>query len=319
MLKSLFESQRKYLDHFFDHLNHEAAEKVLHHLLQCEGALFFTGVGKSGHIAEKVAATFSSIGAKAYFLNPGNALHGDIGILAEKDICLFFSKSGNSQELVNLIPYVKKRGVFSVAVVSALDSNLAKKADCTVILPVEKEICPFDLAPTTSTAAQLIFGDCLAVSYMQMKNISIADFAANHPGGVLGRKISFKVQDLMLKGELIPQCKPDDLLIHVLHELSQKRCGCLLVADDSNQLQGIFTDGDLRRAIESKGSSALSIPISEFMTRTFKSITPDKLAFEAAHKMEEDLSRLITALPVLEEGKVVGLVRIHDILQKEFP
>lgn len=318
-MKDLFEGQRKYINRFFDEIDLVEVQKILDLLLQSKGAFFFTGIGKSGHIAEKIAATFASMGSRAFFLNPSNALHGDVGCLMPEDLCLLFSKSGNSQELVDLVPYVKKKGAKTVAIVSSSSSKLAKMAHASILLPVEKEICPYNLAPTTSTVIQLIFGDCLAVGYMRAKGFSVNDFSSNHPGGVLGRKISLKVADLMIKGVEVPKCRPKDSLIDVLHELSKKRCGCLLVADDEDRLCGIFTDGDLRRAIELKGTEALSTPILELMTANPKNITQEKLAFEAVQKMEEDPSRLITVLPVLEEGRVVGLIRMHDILQKEFP
>ncbi len=316
MLKTIFEEERGYLNHFFDHIDLPQAEKVLEKLLSCRGMIVLSGVGKSGHIAEKLAATFSSTGTRAIFLDPGKALHGDIGVVGKGDLFLFFSKSGYSRELIDLLPHVQRRGAFTIAVVSALQSRLGCLADLSMVLPVSKEICPHDLAPTTSTAAQLIFGDCLAAGLMRAKNFSVDDFAANHPGGMLGHKITHKVADLMLKGKEIPRARPDAILLSVLHELSQKRCGCLLVIDEENRLSGIFTDGDLRRSLESHGSLALNLPLGELMTALPKWIGPEKLAFEAVQKMEEDPARLITVLPVLEEGKVVGLIRMHDILQK---
>lgn len=317
MLKTLFEDQRKYLNHFFDAIDVVQAEKVLERLLACKGVIIFTGVGKSGHIAEKIATTFSSTGTRSFFLDPVDALHGDIGFVSSQDVLIALSKSGGSQELINLLPHVQKRGSTIIAVSSTPHSKLAKMSDLSIVLPVQREICPYDLAPTTSAAAQLIFGDCLAVALMQAKKFSLNDFAANHPGGLLGRKITFKVADLMLKGDELPLCSPDDSLIDVLHELSMKRCGCLLIVDEKKMLQGIFTDGDLRRAIEMKGAEALRMKLANLMIRSPKSITTDQLAACAVKKMEEDPSRLITVLPVLEEGKVVGLIRMHDILQKE--
>lgn len=317
MLKRLFADQRQYLNHFFDAIDHMQAEKVFNKLLACKGVIILSGVGKSGHIAEKIATTFLSTGTRAFFLSPANALHGDIGFVSPQDIFLILSKSGGSEELINLLPHVQKKGAATIAVVSQANSKLAKMSELSVILPIQREICPYDLAPTTSTAAQLIFGDCLAIALMQAKQFSITDFGANHPGGSLGRKITFKVSDLMLKGEEIPLCKPTDQLLDLLHELSLKRCGCLLVADEKNFLRGIFTDGDLRRAIQAKGPDALRLPISELMTTSPKSISPNQLAIEAVNKMEEDSARLITVLPVLEQGRVVGLIRIHDILQRE--
>lgn len=317
MLKRLFADQRQYLNHFFDSIDPIQAEKVFDRLLACKGVVILSGVGKSGHIAEKIATTFLSTGTRSFFLSPANALHGDIGFVSPQDTFLVFSKSGESEELIHLLPHVQKKGAATIAIVSQANSKLAKICDLAVVLPIQREICPYDLAPTTSTAAQLIFGDCLAIALMQAKKFSMADFGANHPGGSLGRKITFKVSDLMLKGNEIPLCKPRDLLLDLLHELSLKRCGCLLVVDERGFLQGIFTDGDLRRAIQSKGPEALSLPVSELMTPSPKSISPDQLAIEAVKKMEEDPARLITVLPVLEQARVVGLIRMHDILQKE--
>jgi arabinose-5-phosphate isomerase len=314
-MKNLFENQRRQLDYFFDQIDHTAAEKVLERLLACKGSVIFSGVGKSGHIAEKVSATFLSLGTRSFYLNPLNALHGDIGFVSPGDLFIGFSKSGNSQELLELVPHLKKKGASTVAVVSSQQSKLSRICDFTVVLPVQKELCPHDLAPTTSTAAQLIFGDCLAVAYMQAKNFSIAEFSANHPGGFLGKKITLKVADLMLKGKEVPVCSPHSVLADVLHELSVKRCGCLLVADEMQSLKGIFTDGDLRRAIQSKGPEALRCSIAELMTPTPKTIDSGKLAFEAMKQMEEDPQRPVTVLPVIEEGKVIGLLRMHDILQ----
>ncbi len=318
MLKMLFDDQRRYLNHFFDFLDIAAAEKILDKLRACKGIVIFSGVGKSGHIAEKVSATFLSTGTRSFFLAPSNALHGDIGFISQDDLFVCFSKSGGSQELLDLLPHVQKKGAATIAIVSALHSKLAKLCDLSVVLPIQREVCPYDLVPTTSTAVQLIFGDCLAIALMQAKNFSVGDFAANHPSGILGRKITLKVADLMLKEDAIPLCKPTDLLINVLYELSLKRCGCLLVADDRRILKGIFTDGDLRRAIQEEGPDALQMPMSQLMIHPPKSIASNFLAVEAVKRMEEDPTRLITVLPVLEEERVIGLIRMHDILQKEF-
>lgn len=317
MLKGLFEDQRKYLNQFFDQIDTAQADRVLEKLFSCSGTVILCGVGKSGHIAEKLAATFSSTGTRAFFLNPNNALHGDIGFIGPQDVVLLLSKSGNTQELVDLVPHIRRKKALVIAVVSAPRSKLEQMADFTVLLPIEKEICPYNLAPTTSTAAQLIFGDCVAIALMKRKHFSMHDFAANHPGGVLGRKISLRIADLMLKGEKLPCCRPQDTLLEVLHELSNKRCGCLLVMEKSGVLRGIFTDGDLRRAIETKGPQALHLSLEQLMTACPKSIAPNQLAIEAVRLMEENRAHPITVLPVLEQGKVVGLVRMHDILQKE--
>jgi arabinose-5-phosphate isomerase len=317
MLKILLEDQRRYLNHFFDAIDLANAQEILERLFACKGVVVFSGVGKSGHIAEKITATFLSTGTRSFYLSPANALHGDIGFLSSQDVFIALSKSGSTQELLDLLPHVQKKGAATIAVVSAPNSKLAKMSDLSIVLPVEREICPYDLAPTTSTAAQLIFGDCLAIALMQRKQFAMSDFAANHPGGLLGRKITLKVADLMLKESEIPLCRPTDKLMDVLHELSEKRCGCLLVADENRILKGIFTDGDLRRAIQSKGPDALRSSLSELMTLSPKSISPEAMAIEAVKRMEEDPSRLITVLPVLKGGQVMGLLRMHDILQKE--
>jgi arabinose-5-phosphate isomerase len=312
MLKALFAKQQVYLNSFFEQVDAAAAEKVLDQISACRGTVIFSGVGKSGHIAEKVSATFMSIGVRSLFLPPANALHGDVGFVSKEDLFIAFSKSGETEELLALLPHIKKKGASTIAVVSRVGSRLSKLSELTMILPVEKELCPLDLAPTTSTTAQLIFGDCLAIGLMEKKRFSMDGFAANHPGGLLGRKITLKVADLMLKGDAVPMCKKEDLLIDVLHILSAKRCGCLLVVDEAQKLSGIFTDGDLRRAIEMKGSEALKSTVAELMTRAPKTITPELLAQEALRKMEE--TQRVTVLPVLERDVVVGLLHMHDIV-----
>lgn len=315
MLKSLFEDQRRYLNHFFDAIDSAQVEKIFELLLGCKGVIVLSGVGKSGHIAQKISTTFLSTGTRSFYLSPANALHGDIGFVSSEDLFLAFSKSGQSQELIDLLPHVQKKGALTISVVSQAHSKMASVSDFSIVLPVERELCPYDLAPTTSTAAQLIFGDCLAIALMQAKKFSVNDFAANHPAGLLGRKITLKVADLMLKEEAIPTCSPSDLLIAVLHELSVKRCGCLLIVDHNHHLLGIFTDGDLRRAIQAKGADALKSPMASLMTECPKAISAEELAFKAMQRMEEDPAHPITVMPVLQGERVVGLLRMHDILQ----
>ena len=201
MLKTLLENQKTFLNHFFEKVDLNQANQLLEILRNCQGMTIFSGVGKSGHIAEKISTTFLSTGMRSFFLSPANALHGDIGAVSKEDVFICFSKSGGSEELINLLPHVKRKGAKTVVIVSKKNSKLGSLCDLTIYLPVEKEVCPFDLVPTTSSAVQLIFGDCLAVALMQAKNFSIREFAENHPAGLLGRKITFKVSELMLKGE----------------------------------------------------------------------------------------------------------------------
>jgi arabinose-5-phosphate isomerase len=315
MIRTLFEKQRKLLDHFFEMIDISSVEQVFEKLRSASGSVILSGIGKSGHIAQKISSTLLSTGTKSSFLCPANALHGDLGVISAGDVCLFLSKSGESQELIDLLPYVQKKGAFTIAVVSQMESRLAKLADMALRLPVQKELCTFDLAPTISTAAQLLFGDCLAIALMQAKAFSVKDFAFNHPSGFLGRKITLKVSDLMLRGEALPLCKPTDRLMDVLHELSAKKCGCVLICNEYLQLEGIFTDGDLRRGIQSQGADVLQKPLSMLMTRFPLTTSPNLLVFDAMRQMESDASRLVTTLPVTENGILMGLLRMHDVLQ----
>jgi arabinose-5-phosphate isomerase len=314
MLREIFQEQRRLLDHYFAHLDAPAAEAFLRACLKCQGLLVFTGVGKSGIIAEKIAMTLVSTGTKALYLPPVNFLHGDIGILTENDLLIFLSKSGETEELLNLVPHARRRRTPILSLVSNPRSRLAQASDLFVCLPVEKELCPFGLAPTTSTTAQLLFGDALAVGLMAEKKITAEDFARSHPRGALGKKLTLTVKDLMLKGDQVPFCHPGERLIDVLVELSNKKCGCLLVVDRKKHLLGVFTDGDLRRALQSQGSSALTHPVETLMTVAGLTTTQDTMAWDAMKLMQHDPNRWVMVLPVVEEGCVVGILRMHDII-----
>jgi arabinose-5-phosphate isomerase len=315
MLSKLFSDQKKYISHFFDGIDLPRAEQMLQLLQGCAGTLFFTGVGKSGLIAEKVATTMTSTGTRAHYMPPVDALHGDLGSFSSKDVLIVLSKSGESDELLSLIPYVRNKGVTTIAWVSRPNSRLERATDHSMLLPLERELCPFDLAPVTSAAVQLLFGDILAVALMQSKRFTLEDYARNHPAGRIGKRIVMRVRDLMLTDHALPLATPSDTLGSKLVELSDKRCGCLLLTDDQNQLQGIFTDGDLRRALQTHGAAALDKKLSDLMTTSFRSINADALAWDAMQKMEEDQKRPITVLPVLDSGRVLGLIKMHDILQ----
>lgn len=316
MVASLFKEQRTLIEHFFEKIDLIKTAEILERFFSCRGTLIFTGVGKSGIIANKLAMTMLSTGTKALYISSADALHGDMGMVSKDDLFICLSKSGETKELLDLIPYVRKKGAFLVALVSNPDSKLAKLADLSINLPLKKELCPFNLAPTTSTTLQLIFGDILAVALMQKKAFSLDEYALNHPSGSIGKKIVLKVCDLMLKGPALPICFEEDLLIDVLPVLSSKKCGALLVIDRQNVLKGLFTDGDLRRALEFSGKQALDLPMQKLMVSNFKWIKEDVLAVKALEKMEEDPKKLITVLPVLAEDKTVkGLIRLHDILQ----
>lgn len=315
MLSELLKEQRHNLEYYFDRLDLNEVDKAVRECLNTKGLIVFTGVGKSGIIAEKIAMTMISTGTKALYLPPTNFLHGDIGILSENDLFVLMSRSGETEELLNLIPFAKKRGTRSLAVVSNPSSRLAKQCDLFVNLPFEKELCPFDLAPTTSTTVQLLFGDMLAVALMRSKGFDLSAYALNHPSGTIGKKISVTVDELMFKDEKIPLAKPEDRLIDVLVELSNKKCGALLIVDQHKTFLGIFTDGDLRRALQNQGSVVLEKKLQELMTKTALTVEKDQLAWDAMKIMQKDPKKLVMMLPVLEKDKVVGILHMHELVQ----
>ncbi len=286
-------------------------------LLKSQGYMVFTGVGKSGFVAKKIAATLNSSGTPAFFLSPQDALHGDLGVIRQGDIVFLLSKSGETNELVELCPALRNKGACLVAVVSStIGSRLGRASDIVFCLPELKELCPFDLAPTTSTLSQLIFGDLLSMTLMKKKGITRDDFIKNHPAGRIGKRHIIRVKDLMLTGNAIPKCTESELLADVLVELSNKKCGCICIVDNDNKLLGIFTDGDLRRTIQSEREKAFSIPIGNLMTSGPKVVSSDMLAYNAMLMMEENPKRPVTVLPVVDSAyHLIGIIKMHDILQ----
>jgi arabinose-5-phosphate isomerase len=242
-------------------------------------------------------------------------LHGDLGILTQEDLVIFLSKSGETEELLSLIPFIRKKGAKLASIVSKQESRLAKNADCFVCLPVQRELCPFDLAPTTSTVAQLLFGDALAIALMQAKQLSMQDYAFNHPAGAIGKKMTLTVENLMFQGECVPLAEGTRILSDVLYDLTEKKCGCLVVVDKEHAMQGIVTDGDIRRALQIQGSEILKKQVADLMTHCAITTSKDALVWEALKVMQKDPKKWITVLPVLENRKVVGLLRMHDIIQ----
>jgi arabinose-5-phosphate isomerase len=315
LIDTLFCQSQAHLGYFFEHLDLDELRAVVNQLLTCQGTIFLTGVGKSGIISQKIAMTMSCYGIRALSLCPTNALHGDIGLVSDKDIVLLLSKSGETEELLHLCPALRNKGASLIAVVSSRNSRLAKACDSSIFLPVAKELCPFDLAPTTSTVVQLLFGDLVATALMRHKSVSVDDFAGNHPAGRIGRRITLRVRDVMLQGAMIPLCSPEAALVDILVELSDKRCGCILAVDSEKRLLGIFTDGDLRRALQKGGSGALSLPVGDLMTSSPRLAHPEMFAYDAMCLMESDQKRAITVLPVVDNGFVVGLIKLHDIVQ----
>ncbi len=225
------------------------------------------------------------------------------------------SKSGESEELLNLVSSIQRKKARLVGVVSNSHCRLARVCQSHIVLPVQKELCDFDLVPTTSSAVQLIFGDILAIALMKKKKFNLDDYILNHPAGTIGKKMTLSVKDLMLTGEEIPTCNPYDTLASVLVELSRKKCGALLITNDENHLEGIFTDGDLRRAIQAYGSEVLEKTMAEMMTPTAVAVFSETLAWEAMKEMQKDPKKWVMVTPVVDKGKVVGILRMHDIIQ----
>lgn len=316
MLKELLDRQQNYTDHFFRNIDLEPVEQLVNFLLQSSGVIFFSGVGKSGLVAKKIAFTMVSTGTRAFYLSPTDAVHGDLGMVSHQDTFIMLSKSGESDELINLIPAIRNKGATLVGIVCNPLSRLAMACHTTITLPFQHELCPFDMAPTMSTTSQLLLGDLLTVALMRHKNFSIDQYALNHPSGRLGKRITLKVKDLMLTGNRVPLCKPHHKLGEILVELSNKRCGSILIIDDDRKLLGIFTDGDLRRTLQKVGEKILDCRIEEVMTLNPQWIEPEVLAWEAMKRMEANSQKRIMMLPVLtSELKVLGLLHLHDIIQ----
>jgi len=313
VVKSLVGDFRSNIEYLFSNFDYASFVRLIDRILTCRGALIFAGVGKSGVIAQKIAATVTSSGTKALSLSVQNAMHGDVGVVGSDDIVFLLSKSGETDELLSLCPVLRTKGASLLAIVANGASRLVSACDDHFVLPSVRELCPFDIVPTTSSLAQLIFGDILATSLMKFKNISLDEFIQNHPAGRIGKRQTLRVRDLMLTGEQIPSCRPSNCLGEVLVELSNKQCGCICVLDNENHLLGIFTDGDLRRSLQTYGVESLDYPMHELMTRDPRTVDPETLAYKAMQVMED--GRPITVLVVMEKEECVGVIKMHDIVQ----
>jgi arabinose-5-phosphate isomerase len=274
------------------------------------GRVIVSGMGKSGHIGQKLAATFASTGTPAFFVHPGEASHGDLGMIARNDVILALSWSGETVELSNILSYSRRFGVKLIAITSRADSALGKASDIVLRLPVSQEACPHGLAPTTSTAMQLAAGDCLAIALLEARGFSAADFKVFHPGGQLGANLRYAA-DIMHKGDRLPLAASSVRMAEALVTMTEKSFGCLGVLDEAGALIGILTDGDLRRHM---GPNLLETPIADIMTASPKVIAPDTLV-SAALGLMNAAERPITAVFVVDDGKPVGIVHIHDLLR----
>jgi arabinose-5-phosphate isomerase len=280
-------------------------------ILKSKGKIITLGVGKSGHIAQKISATLSSTGSPSYFIHATEALHGDIGVISKNDSALILSHSGESKEIIDLIPSLKNIGCKIFSFTGPTESTIAKSTDINISTEVDKEACPLDLAPTSSTTAALALGDALAIALLESRKFSPQDFAKSHPGGKLGKKLTLKVKDIMSKGKDFPFVSPNTLLSKALVEISNKGLGMVAVID-KKKLKGVFTDGDLRRTIGSK-KDIHKTKISLVMSKNVKTIQQSSLASKAIEIMEKNN---IYVLIVLNSKKIpVGVLRMHDLMQ----
>jgi arabinose-5-phosphate isomerase len=279
--------------------------------LNCQGRVVVTGMGKSGHVAGKIAATLASTGTPAFFLHPAEAGHGDLGMITRTDAVLALSNSGETPELVLLLPHLKRLGVPLMVLSGRPDSTLARAATVLLDVAVDEEACPLNLAPTASTTATLAMGDALAVAVLEARGFTEQDFARSHPGGTLGRKLLLHVEDLMRTGDAVPRSAPAAPLSAGLLEMSRKGLGMTVVVDATERVLGVFTDGDLRRALD-RQIDVHATDMRSVMTTPGRSIGPKELAAEAARLMEV---HRITALPVVDGGRLVGALNVHDLMR----
>jgi arabinose-5-phosphate isomerase len=286
--------------------------RALDLILTCKGRVIVSGMGKSGHIARKIAATMSSTGTPAYFVHPAEASHGDLGMITADDVFIGLSNSGESEELLTIVPVIKRQGAKLISLTGNPDSRLARAADAHLNASVDKEACPLGLAPTASTTAALALGDALAVALLDAKGFGQEDFARSHPGGSLGRRLLTHVRDIMHTGDAIPSVPFDATLSDAILEISRKGLGMTAIVDASNHVQGIYTDGDLRRTLEKRLDFAAT-PVSTVMSRTPRSIGPDALAAEAVKLMDEH--KISQMLVVDAANRLVGALNMHDLLR----
>lgn len=297
----------KQLDHY---INAQFCQ-VCHTILNASGKVVVMGMGKSGHIGKKIAATLASTGTSAFFVHPGEAAHGDLGMIERNDIVLAISHSGESHEILSLFPVLKRLGIRIISMTGNPESNMAKLADNYLQTTVPSEACPLGLAPTSSTTAALVMGDALAVALLQARGFTAEDFALSHPGGALGRKLLLKLSDIMHSGEALPIVTPTTVIRDALLEISQKGLGMTTVVDENGKLVGLFTDGDLRRVLD-KRIDVHQAQIGDVMTRNPKTADPDMLAVEGLNLMQ---NQSINGLILCKDGVPIGALNMHDLLK----
>jgi arabinose-5-phosphate isomerase len=297
-------------------LHPQQVQQAVDFLAGCAGKVILTGVGKSGIVGRKIAATLTSTGTHAVYLHPADALHGDLGIVTSQDVAIALSNSGETDELLAILPYFKQRQVPIIAIVGNPNSTLSRAADALLDASVDQEACPFNLAPTTSTTVALAIGDAIAMTLMQVKALTPEDFALNHPAGRLGKRLTLRVQDLMLPNSQAVKVLPTVTWLEVLEQMSTGSAGALSVVDHAERLIGIITDGDLRRWIQKTDPTELrSLQAGTMMTKHPIFVSPDLLAYDALQLMENRPSQ-ISVLPIVDQDQqYLGLIRLHDIIR----
>lgn len=294
-------------------LDAAAVERALDLLHEAKPPVVVTGMGKSGHIAAKVAATMASTGTPAFHLHPGEAMHGDLGMVPHGSTVLAFSQSGATEEVLNLLPYLRSHGAKLIVVTGQAASPLAQAADVVLSSRIEEEACPFNLAPTTSTALQLALGDALALSLMKRRGFGPEDFAIRHPLGALGKRLLMRVADLMKKGETVPVAPVDGTLQQAVDAMNKGMLGAVAIVESDGRLAGFFTDGDFRRLWCARNTIDVSTPIRDVMIRNPKRVHPDMLGVKAVDLMEQ---YKITTLPAVDDdGRVVGMIHLHQLVE----
>lgn len=281
-------------------------------ILSCDGRVVVTGMGKSGHIGHKIASTLASTGTPAFYVHPAEASHGDLGMITGRDVVLILSNSGATPEVLAIVPLIKRMGARLIAMTGKPTSTLARLADVVLDAGVTTEACPLGLAPTSSTTVALVLGDALAIALLEARGFSAQDFAFSHPGGTLGRRLLLRVGDLMHPAEEVPRVAPQTRIREALLEISARGFGMTTITDDANRLLGVFTDGDLRRALD-RGADFHTTPVADLMTTNCKTVSADILAAQALHMLEE--SRITSLVVVDDAHRPIGVIHLHDLLR----
>lgn len=311
--KNVLRKEAHAVEALINRLNSSFSDAV-NMILNCKGRVVVTGMGKSGLVGKKIAATLASTGTPSFFLHPAEASHGDLGMVTERDIVIAISNSGETEEIVNLIPFLKRFNISLISMTGNTKSTLAKLSDITIDVSVKEEACPMGIVPTASTTATMAMGDAIAVSLLVKRGISEQDFAFFHPGGNLGKKFFVKVKDLMHSGSELPLVSIDTLVSKAIIEISSKRLGHAIVLDNNGKIAGIITDGDVRRGLEKYAEKLFEMRTKEIMTKNPKTILQNELAAKALSIME---SKSITALIVPDtDNRPIGIIHLHDILKQ---